>query len=305
MTEDTHTSPVLVGIDGTPAGLEALALGRSLAALLGAPLVLGAVYGYELVDAGDMVWPPPREADEWLEEAERELDGSLPWNSVSRLGSSRAHGLIELAEKQHARVLVLGSSRRASRGRLLAGSTARRVIHGAPCAVAIAPRGWTADDGLETVGAAFLEVPEAHTALAVAAELAERAGAGLRTIGVVHQPPPAHPMYAATGTSYVGWRASQRRDAEFCARRALRALGAGAEVVVLEGDPVECLTEASAAVDLLVVGSRRYGPFRSALLGGVSGPLIERAHCPLIVVPRGAETVASADHRAEAAAGSA
>jgi nucleotide-binding universal stress UspA family protein len=99
-------------------------------------------------------------------------------------------------------------------------------------------------------------------------------------------------MFAATGTTYVGWRVSRRQDAEFSARRALRALGAGlgTEAVVLEGDPVECLTEASADLDLLVVGSRRYGPVRSALLGGVSGPLTERAQCPVLVVPRGVRT---------------
>jgi nucleotide-binding universal stress UspA family protein len=38
---------------------------------------------------------------------------------------------------------------------------------------------------------------------------------------------------------------------------------------------------------VLVVGSRRFGPLRSALLGGVSSPLIERAACPVVIVPRG------------------
>jgi hypothetical protein len=35
------------------------------------------------------------------------------------------------------------------------------------------------------------------------------------------------------------------------------------------------------------VGSRRYGPLRSVLMGGVSGPLVEHAHCPVLIVPRG------------------
>lgn len=294
MAENAHALPVVVGIDGTQAGLDALALGRVLAGLLDAPLVLGAVYGYDALAAAEIVWPPRHAADAWLMDAERRLDGAIPWNSVARVGSSRAHGLVDLAEEQRARMLVLGSSRRASLGRAVAGSTAQRVIHGAPCAVAIAPRGWGSHDGLETVGAAFVEVREAHAALALAAELADRAGARLRTISVVHQPSPAHPMYAATGTSYGGWRLSQRRDAEFSARRALRRIDAalGAEISVLEGDPVDRLSEASADVDLLVIGSRRYGPLRSALLGGVSGRLIETAQCPVLVVPRGAAALA-------------
>jgi hypothetical protein len=39
----TQPRPTLVGIDGTPSGLEALSLAGVLAVLTGAPLVLGAV----------------------------------------------------------------------------------------------------------------------------------------------------------------------------------------------------------------------------------------------------------------------
>jgi nucleotide-binding universal stress UspA family protein len=41
-------------------------------------------------------------------------------------------------------------------------------------------------------------------------------------------------------------------------------------------------------VDLLVCGSRGYGPMRRVLLGGVLRKLIRRAACPVVVVPRGA-----------------
>jgi nucleotide-binding universal stress UspA family protein len=59
---------------------------------------------------------------------------------------------------------------------------------------------------------------------------------------------------------------------------------------VVEGDPVERLTAASTDLDLLVVGSRRYGPIRRVLLGGVSVALVDRAHCPVLIVPRGVHT---------------
>lgn len=52
-------------------------------------------------------------------------------------------------------------------------------------------------------------------------------------------------------------------------------------------DPVERLADASRDLDVLVIGSRRFGPVRSVLLGSVSWPLIERAACPVLVVPRG------------------
>jgi nucleotide-binding universal stress UspA family protein len=40
-------------------------------------------------------------------------------------------------------------------------------------------------------------------------------------------------------------------------------------------------------LDLLVCGSRGYGPLRAVLLGGVSRRVAAEAHCPVIVLPRG------------------
>ncbi len=59
--------------------------------------------------------------------------------------------------------------------------------------------------------------------------------------------------------------------------------------------------------DLLVIGSRRYGPARSVLVGSVGHHLAHSATCPVLIVPRGVETgragevlaasTAGADHR--------
>ena len=66
--------------------------------------------------------------------------------------------------------------------------------------------------------------------------------------------------------------------------------------------PVDALVELSRDVDLLVCGSRGYGPVRSVLLGGVTHSLIRKAQCPVVVVPRGAETPpAGAGERADGA----
>ena len=55
------------------------------------------------------------------------------------------------------------------------------------------------------------------------------------------------------------------------------------------GDPADFLIAASENIDLLVCGSRGYGPRRAVLLGGVSRRVTTEAHCPVIVLARGAE----------------
>jgi nucleotide-binding universal stress UspA family protein len=54
-----------------------------------------------------------------------------------------------------------------------------------------------------------------------------------------------------------------------------------------EDDPAEVLIRVSEHLDLLVCGSRGYGPVRAVLLGGVSRRVAAEARCPVIVLPRG------------------
>ena len=65
--------------------------------------------------------------------------------------------------------------------------------------------------------------------------------------------------------------------------------GIAVEHRVIEGAPGAVLVDESQGAELLVVGSRGYGPVRSVLLGGVSRRLVDGAHCPVLVLPRGVE----------------
>jgi len=56
---------------------------------------------------------------------------------------------------------------------------------------------------------------------------------------------------------------------------------------LLEGDTVEALAALDEhEIDLLVCGSRAYGPVRRVLLGGVLRRLIRRAACPVLHLTR-------------------
>jgi nucleotide-binding universal stress UspA family protein len=67
---------------------------------------------------------------------------------------------------------------------------------------------------------------------------------------------------------------------------AAQATGAAVQTEVLRGRPAEALLALSREVDLLVIGSRRWGPMARVLLGGTGETLLHGAHCPMLVVPR-------------------
>jgi nucleotide-binding universal stress UspA family protein len=82
----------------------------------------------------------------------------------------------------------------------------------------------------------------------------------------------------------------RRGEVEAGLERAVAALPAGVEVEteLHVENPADVLLRISEHVDLLVCGSRGYGPLRSVLLGGVSRRLVEGSQCPVLIVPRGA-----------------
>ena len=60
---------------------------------------------------------------------------------------------------------------------------------------------------------------------------------------------------------------------------------------VRRGDPGRVLVDASRELDVLILGSRAYGPLRYVLLGSVSAEVMRAAHCPVLVLPRAAGLV--------------
>jgi nucleotide-binding universal stress UspA family protein len=57
-----------------------------------------------------------------------------------------------------------------------------------------------------------------------------------------------------------------------------------AHVEMIEPGPM--LAELSKKADLVVVGSRGFGPIRTALLGSVSNYVVQHAECPVVVIPQ-------------------
>jgi nucleotide-binding universal stress UspA family protein len=283
-TPSPSLSPVVVGYDGRPQGRDALALGASLARTLDAPLIVAAVYPSE-----DVVSSLPAEehragADRLAREGVDELAGVLDARPYPVAGRSPAHGLHELAEG--AAALAVGSSHRGALGRVLAGNVATQLLSGSPCPVAVAPRGLAGEEvPLRTFGVAFDGSPESWTALQRGAALALAGGGSVRII------PALEPITAPPVSPLEGDRILRERRArcELASEQAVASVSQDVhpEARIVVGDPVRALeTEAHEGLDLLVLGSRGFGPLRRVLLGSVSSQLVRLAPCPVLVVPR-------------------
>ena len=95
----------------------------------------------------------------------------------------------------------------------------------------------------------------------------------------------AEPEVRTVGVGDAGTAESEL--AVSVARELAERHGAALEVrAVTEGDPAEELATMAEHLDLLVLGSRAYGPSGRLLSGSTSTKLARRAACPLLVVPR-------------------
>jgi len=61
--------------------------------------------------------------------------------------------------------------------------------------------------------------------------------------------------------------------------------GVSIETTLVEGSPARVLLARGKGADMLVVGSRGLGGFRSLLLGSVSQQCAQHATCPIVIVP--------------------
>lgn len=189
------------------------------------------------------------------------------------------------AAGEGAGVVVLGPTHRHALGRVLPG-TARRLLHDGHCAVAVAPAGFAdrADHPLRRIGVGYEPTREGRAALAAAHDLAARAGAELRAVGVAL---PLAPIAVDEVRDWGAYYDEERRAVEDGLTWALDQLPEGVPCTAdaRVGSPAAELAAASEELDLLVCGSRGRGPAKALLLGSVTERLLRSAACPLLIVP--------------------
>lgn len=278
---------LLVGIDGKQGGEDAAELARVLSADADNPhlrlvtvLFTGALpMQYALL--------PEEEASKVGDMAEhaRQRVAGMPVETLVYCGGSPAAILTEVAEQDEFDAIVVGSPHRGALGRVLIGSTATSLLNGAPADVAVAPKGYakTTHEPFRRIAVGYDGTPEADAALRRAEALAKSAKARLEVVTVVSPPVATVPM--APGVSAPQFPP----DPEQVIGKGVDSVESrlGVEGVRLDGDPaMELIRHCEENADLLVLGSRGYGPIARVLLGSVSRRVAADAPCPLLVVAR-------------------
>jgi nucleotide-binding universal stress UspA family protein len=170
------------------------------------------------------------------------------------------------------------------------GRSGRQLLYDAPFALALAARGVHESNAqLGGIAVGYDGGPESQHALALAAELARAADARLLVRRVVEDQVPAFTpeewMNLEDWDHDHIWEGVRHR-ALTEAEAAVSALGVSAETTATVGDPGYDLRRVSKTVDLVVLGSRRWGPIARLVTGGVGETLVTDSECSIIIVPR-------------------
>jgi nucleotide-binding universal stress UspA family protein len=290
---------ILIGVDDSPRSEDAVAFAVPLARAAEARMVLACAFPYDDMPsrASNLEYRAimKAQAERTLAKAAAGLEDLDPARvkTIAVASVSPARALDQLAASEGAELIVVGSTHTGRLGRIVPGSTAERLMHGAPCPVAIVSHGLRAPaaGAPARIGVAYDGSPESDAALHAAAAIARALDGDLRVIGVLDAISYSAPALMG-GPGYHQVRETIEDQARQALERTVAGLPADvrAEPVFAAGDVVREIAARTKGLDLLVAGSRGYGPTRSVLLGGVTGRLIRTAECPLIVVPRGVET---------------
>jgi nucleotide-binding universal stress UspA family protein len=288
---------IVVGYEGEQAGRDAVKLAAKLAAVSGSEITV--VYPYHPLFARapfDVVEADVRRDVGQLLSG---LEGLRELTFHSSSSTWPIHAMQELASYEDADLVVFGAAREGLVKHLHA-SVVERMVHGAPCAVAVSPAGYAdAENGeIRRIGVGFSDTHEGTAAVYLAHELATLVRGELELIAAAGVSA-SEAAYAASAGLLSKLEDDVFAEAREKVEQLVGALGEGVPLSVeLErDDPCRLLIERTGSLDLLVLGSRAYGPFRCALLGSVSAGVIARAQCPAVVLPRGARRCASEPSR--------
>jgi nucleotide-binding universal stress UspA family protein len=263
--DNADRSPVVVGANGTAAGLAAVRTAAVEAVARGRALRVVHAFTYAPYDAGQPYDVLRQAAADILERALLTARRVAPRHAVTGHLVDGPPARVLLQQSRTAGLLVLGDDLVAT-GAVPADSVLMQVVARSWAPVLVTHGGGSLGG---PVLAAVDGSPAADAALRYAAAEARRRGAAL---DVVHA--------AELHTDADEARARQVVDA---ARAALPA-GVRGRARLVPGDPVTAVAAAARTARLLVIGPRGAAGGHGGSLGRVGQGLVRRAACPVIVL---------------------
>jgi nucleotide-binding universal stress UspA family protein len=279
---------IVAGCNGRERGRGAVSLAHAIATATGARLLLVGVHHNPPL-------PFPTTYAEQIVGLERDLRAvrdELAPEALIQIHAhvSPAHALRHVARYEHADLLVVGSRHRRRLQHIAESDHAMQVLHGARCAVAVAPDPLAPRPELRRIGVGIDATEESAVALDMACHLARATGARLSLIAVADDGVPswsADAFSAAYGESIQAVLDSRVEAARtLLAERRAHCSGIAVDGDVVVGSPSGELILASEDLDLLVLGSRRWGPVKRLALGSTAERVIRHSACPVLVPPR-------------------
>jgi nucleotide-binding universal stress UspA family protein len=280
---------VLTGYIPESRGQDGLALAALLARQARAALSVAVVQ--------PPVWstPGPAKADEgaWraylreqaevaLEQARETAGPDASYLVHSHKGSGR--GLVELARKEEADVVVIGSAPGGSKGRIVLGSTADQLLHSSSVPL-LAPRGYAeeAPAEFERLTLAYRRGPSADEAVKEAARAAAMLDVPLRLVTLVVD---SGRKAKIEQDMLERLRDQASADLKAAARGQRRRIQV--EVEMLEGKSIKQGLDSCAWLpgEPIICASSNTGPLRRVFLGDTSLKIIKAAQRPVMILTR-------------------
>ena len=288
---------LLLPLDGTPESSLALSPARTLAAALGAEIVLVRVVPTGEARLSVLNLPEVDRAHDDLEAVAAPLRSSAVQTELVVSEGDPADTIVAEVQSHGADLVVMSTHAPNGRARLAPGSVAERVV--AHSRVPVMLIGRTAQDQqLERLKIILVPVDGSAgslVALGTAARLARAARAAVLVLRVV-VPLPLW-IYDPTLGLNTGplidprWDEDRRAKAEAYVRQVAQRLvdsgiEAGADAILGEVAPAIVEYGDQQAVDLIVMSTHaRFGPTK-ALLGSVADQVVDTARLPVILVRR-------------------
>lgn len=269
---------VVVGVDGSPGSDRAVAWGAATAEQENRPLVLvhalhlsGPWFAGTGADLRVLRERVTHAGIVLLRETRRGVllkHPALPVRTICRVETARDL-LVELSDAAH--LLVLGSRGRGRVGSLVLGSVSAAVLRHAHCPVVVLRSDEPCPAGHGVV-AGIATDEESQAILDFAFHDASGQHEALTVVHCLGDAPSTADDFLAVSECLAGLRETYP-DVDV-------------RVELVHGAPEDVLADLADDASLVVVGSREHGVLVDVALGTVATSLVQRAHCPVAVVPQ-------------------